>query len=129
MSDSEVLEKTKKTGAQLVLVYLGAPLLLMGVAWLFNTVHTNSKNSEAMVKTIPLLVSSMDRNTEAIIRADDGNNKGHAIIAGMVYEVKVEVSKSNIRLNMVESECNEYRAKLDECEEQLHEHEREMHDK
>lgn len=120
MSDTEVGAKVKKTGTQIILLSASATLITASIVWLFSTVVTNQNNTEAINATLPLIVVSMDKNTKAIIRMEAGNNIGHGAIASMVHEVKVEVAKSNGRIDRLEEDCDERHSDMEKCKEHVY---------
>lgn len=119
MSDTEVAEKVKKTGASIVLVYIVAPLAILAIAWIFSTVTANRATGEAIEAGLVHLVKAMDKNTEAIESMDKDNKDGHSAIASMVYGVKLEVGTSNTRINILSSKLGRAVAHMDEHEKMI----------
>lgn len=119
MSDTEIVDKVKKTGAHIVLMYIAAPLTILAIAWIFSTVTANRATGEAIKAGLVHLVKAMDKNTEAIKQMDHENVEGHSTIASMAYGVKLEVGKSNTKINILNDELSRAVAHMDEHEKMI----------
>lgn len=112
MSDTNFVEKIKKVGTGSVLVTLGTVLVGAAIVWIFDTVHTNSKNSAILVNTMPKVV-------EELKQMRVGNNEGHLAIFDKLSEIEMGFNRIDLRVGMLERDCSDHNNDIEKCKEHM----------